>query len=39
MPPHSEAPSFFYQVKSIPLWIPNTSINPITPNKKEKKTE
>jgi hypothetical protein len=29
--------TFFYQVKSIPLWILNTSINPITPNKKGKK--
>jgi hypothetical protein len=37
MPPHSEALTFFYQVKSIPLWILNTSINPITPNRKEKK--
>jgi hypothetical protein len=39
MPPHSEALTFFYQVKSIPLWILNTSINPINPKQKGKKTE
>jgi hypothetical protein len=37
MPPDSEAPTFFYHVKSIPLWILNTSINPITPNKQKGK--